>query len=424
VTVKRFLLLTSVVLFQLAPATAQVTKKALFIGNSYTYANDLPGLIAQIAHSKGDSLWHDQSTPGGYTFRMHCGDTATLSRIRETGWDYVVLQEQSQLPSWPPDSVQLLVYPYADSLNQRIKANDSCSTTLFFMTWGRKNGDADNCPWYPVVCTYTGMQSRLRQSYLEMGQMFSAEVSPVGIAWQHTHTQFPAIELYISDGSHPNIYGSYLAACTFYGAIFRKSPVGGFAPAPIPSDTALLLQQIAYHTVFDSLQVWHIDTSRVHAGFSFVFLGGGTVRFTNASINARRYYWDFGDQSHSTDASPEHTYTNLGTYQVTLSSFKDCEVDTLSQKLVLVHADELSARPLHILYPNPAGGQVIVDPSWLEKLGSMEYRVGDQQGKTILTGTVSPGEGRIVFPHPAAGSYLISLYRKGTLMAEEMVVIK
>ncbi|MCX6243652.1 MAG: PKD domain-containing protein [Bacteroidetes bacterium] len=421
---KRFLLLTPFIIVISIFAESQDIKKVLFIGNSYTYANDLPVLISQIAHSKGDSVWHDQNTPGGYTFQMHCQNQVTLAKIGETNWDYVVLQEQSQLPSWPPDSVQLLVYPYADTLTQHIKANDSCSTTLFFMTWGRQNGDVDNCPWYPVVCTYTGMQSRLRQSYLEMGQMFGAGVSPVGIAWQHTRTQFPAIELYVSDGSHPNIYGSYLAACTFYGAIFQKSPMGAYIPPAIPTDTALLLQQIANYTVFDSLPVWHIDTTHVYAGFTFSLLGGGAVQFTNASLNAQRFYWDFGDQSHSTVANPIHTYATPGNYIVTLYANKECEVDSLSQSLVIVSAGALSDRQTPILYPNPASDRITADHAWIEKAGPLEYRVADQQGKTILSGILKKDEATISISRLVPGTYLILFSRIGTVVEEEIVVKK
>lgn len=42
-------------------------RKALFLGNSYTYVNDLPGLTAALAKSSGDSLFFDSNTPGGYT---------------------------------------------------------------------------------------------------------------------------------------------------------------------------------------------------------------------------------------------------------------------------------------------------------------------------------------------------------------------
>jgi hypothetical protein len=371
------------------PAGAQQFKKALFFGNSYTYVNDLPGLISQIAHSKGDSLWHQQSTPGSYTFQLHCQNPVTQVLIADTNWDYVILQEQSQLPSWPPDSVQLLVYPYADTLNLWVKQHDSCTNTLFYMTWGRQTGDAENCPWYPQVCTYAGMQARLRESYLEMGQLFNAEVSPVGVAWQNTRTLFPAIELYAHDGSHPSIYGSYLAACTFYGTIFLKSPAGAYYPPEIPADTAAILQQIAFHTVFDSLDVWYIDTTRVRAGFTSSYLGGGRYQFTNTSVNALAYFWDFGDQSYSAETNPVHAYASAGNYLVKLYAYKHCDTSSFFQNLTVVSVDPSSSADNHILFPNPAKDKVSINKTWMNTHPSVNYSVSNSEGKIMLTGKLA-----------------------------------
>jgi len=403
---------------------AQLVKKVLFLGNSYTYVNDLPGLISQVAHSMGDSVRHDQSTPGGYTFQMHCRDSVSRAKIAEADWDYVVLQEQSQLPSWPPDSVQLLVYPYADTLNMLVKNNDSCSVTLFFMTWGRQNGDADNCPWYPPVCTYDGMQARLRESYLEMGQLFSAEVSPVGIAWQHTRSLFSAIELYASDGSHPSIYGSYLAACVFFGAIFHQSPIGAYYPAAIPADTAGFLQQIAYHTVFDSLAVWYIDTSRVHAGFYSNYLGERTYQFMNTSQNATDYLWDFGDQHHSNETSPRHTYASDGDFLVTLFAMNPCDSDSFSESESVITAISPHRKPGPVFYPNPASDRLFVNKEWLQDFDSPYYTVTDPAGRVMITRRLDVLNPCIPLTGLAAGEYFVQLKSNGIVIAETKVITR
>ena len=46
------------------------TYDVLFIGNSYTYYNDLPDMLSKISSSFGDSIFHDQNTPGGYS--LYC----------------------------------------------------------------------------------------------------------------------------------------------------------------------------------------------------------------------------------------------------------------------------------------------------------------------------------------------------------------
>ena len=87
--------------------------------------------------------------------------------------------------------------------------------------------------------------------------------------------------MYTSDNSHPSIYGSYLAACTFYSTIFRKSSVGcNFFPSAISQADALHLQQVASSTVLDSMSVWNI----FQADFDYN-LNGKTISIINKSSN-------------------------------------------------------------------------------------------------------------------------------------------
>ena len=79
----------------------------------------------------------------------------------------MVLQAQSQEPSFSPGQVTNDTYPYAEILVDSIEQIFSCTEPLFFMTWGRKYGDQQNCQFYPPICTYAGMQQRLRESYVK-----------------------------------------------------------------------------------------------------------------------------------------------------------------------------------------------------------------------------------------------------------------
>ena len=95
---RRLLLL---IIFFLVPAwaTAQVAEpplKVLFIGNSYTYVNDLPSLVVGLADAAGGrKIETDQRLPGGYTFQQHVKDSKAIEKIRERKWDVVVLQGHS-----------------------------------------------------------------------------------------------------------------------------------------------------------------------------------------------------------------------------------------------------------------------------------------------------------------------------------------
>ena len=287
----------------------------LFIGNSYTYVNDLPNLFKQIALSMGDTVNVSSSAPGGYTFESHASYAPTLAAINQQAWDYVVLQEQSQRPSFPPEQVAQQCYPYATQLVDSIRANDSCTQPVFYMTWGRQNGDASNCASWPPVCTYDGMQQRLRESYLEMAIENNAFASPVGVAWNHVRDTHPLINLYDADESHPSAEGSYLAASVFYCTVFRTSCVPASFNFSLHADTAAILREIASTTVLDSLATWNIGVNDPDAGFTYTDLGSHeAVFYTNQN---GEHIWLFLNNPFSTEGSPIHQFPSIGEWTVT-----------------------------------------------------------------------------------------------------------
>ena len=305
----------------------------LFIGNSYTNANNLPQMVSELALSFGDTLNFESSIAGGATFSSHSTNINTLNKISQNPWDYVVLQAQSQEPSFSPNQVSNDVFPYAQIIIDSIESNSTCTEPIFFMTWGRKYGDQQNCQFYPPICTYSGMQQRLRQSYLDMTINHNATCSPVGICWKESIAQDSTLNLFSSDNSHPSIYGSYLAACTFYSTIFKKTSIGSdYIPNGIATSTAIFLQTIASNTVLDSLGVWNI----FNADFNNIIIGDSVI-FTNTSSNYENVFWDFGDGYSSTIGSPNHTYSNTGNYDVTLviSTNNGCLSDTLTTTLTI-----------------------------------------------------------------------------------------
>src|ERR1041385_7943569 len=108
-----------------------VVMKALFIGNSFTAPNDLPGMIASMATAGGHTLEHRLIWAGGASLRMHWNKGEAAAAIREGCWDYVVLQEQSTLP-----------VKNAARMHENIRLFDemiraSGAKTALYMTWAR-----------------------------------------------------------------------------------------------------------------------------------------------------------------------------------------------------------------------------------------------------------------------------------------------
>ncbi|MEO8149156.1 MAG: PKD domain-containing protein [Bacteroidia bacterium] len=333
---KKYLILL-VVIFLVKVVDAQTARHVLFLGNSYTAVNNLPQLIADIALNNGDTLVFDSNTPGGYTLQLHCTDASSLNKIAQGVWDFVVLQEQSQLPSFDPAQVATDVLPYAQTLDSLINASDSCTETLFYMTWGRKNGDAANCPFYPPVCTYEGMQERLRESYVLMAQLNHATVAPVGAAWREVRATNPAFDLYNIDESHPSIYGSYLAACVFYEIIFNKSVLQTTYTNILTTTEADLIKSKVHQLLTDSLSLWAGNGDAAFASFNKI-QNGNAVQFNNTSLNAANYSWSFGDGNFSSNANPNHVYSANGNYTVQLTSYNNCFTDTYTDTVAIVNA--------------------------------------------------------------------------------------
>ncbi|MCQ2344684.1 MAG: T9SS type A sorting domain-containing protein [Paludibacteraceae bacterium] len=245
-----FLLLTVLVAFSLS---SQQVPNVLYVGNSYTYVNDLPLLVEEVASSAGYIYKYDSNTPGGCTFAQHCSNES-MSKICKGGWDFVVLQEQSQLPSFPQNQVDVECLPYARQLADSVKAHGGMP--MFYMTWGRKNGDPQNALYFPVLGTYEGMDSMLYERYMQMAIENNAAVCPVGRVWRYLRANNPEIELYSNDGSHPSIEGSYAAACSFFVMLFDADPDSIKYTAGLKDSVALNIRAAVKTVVFDKYDKW------------------------------------------------------------------------------------------------------------------------------------------------------------------------
>jgi hypothetical protein len=323
--IKLLLLLLLVANYSMAQ---QQIKKVLFVGNSYTAVNDLPALLSNVAQSAGDSIIYESNCIGGYTLQLHSTNATTLQKINQGDFDFVVLQEQSQLPSFPISQVQSSVYPYAKTLDSLINLANSCTETVFYMTWGRKNGDASNCPNWPPVCTYSGMDSLLRLRYEDMANTNNAVVSPVGAVWRYIRDNNPNIELYNADESHPSLAGSYAAACTFYSILFRKDPTAITFTSSLNSTDASTIRNAAKVVAYDSLISWNVGDYDVDVDFTYSYFSSTGVIFMNQTQNCDSILWDFGDGQQSNAGTPIHIYQQGGTYTVTLVGYRCNETDT------------------------------------------------------------------------------------------------
>ena len=336
----------------------------LFIGNSYIYTNDLPLMIDSMAAANGDTLIYSQSTPGGYSLQDHTLNAQTIAAIQQQQWDFVVLQEQSQRPSLDPSYVDASVIPYLLYLDSLIKQNNLCTQVVLFETWGRRYGDASNCSFYPPVCTYDGMQSRLRESYKIMADTVQGIMAPVGEAFRNMIQFDSTVVLYDPDNSHPSPKGTYLAACVFNYLFFHRTSNGNTFTAGMTTADVHYLQLIADATVGDSLNTWNLGVNEPWARFDWQQIDAtGLTSFNSISNSSLTHFWDFGDSTTSSAANPIHQYTWSQYFLVMHVVCNGCKCDTSFQvNNIIIFPSALletgSENQIKI-FPNPVGDENI-----------------------------------------------------------------
>ncbi len=389
-------------------ATAD-TLRVLFIGNSYTDVNNLPDVVRRLASAGGDSLYYKASVPGGTTFQQHAALPATVNLIAQGGWDYVVLQEQSQRPSFSDVQVANEVYPYARKLDSLVHAYSPCAKTVFYMTWGRKNGDADNCPVWPPVCTYQGMDSLLQLRYSIMAQQNNAMISPVAKVWRRLRNTAGAPELYQADESHPVPAGTYAAALSFYALLFNKNPESTTFNFSLTAAQANMIKAAAKAVVYDSLGYW----KRFSAWPSIDSIGytrtGNVYHFSGANPrNVLGYSWNFGDGTPaSLQPAPAHTFATSGNYNVCVTLYGACDTVTLCRTINSGSTGIAGPDLLQdvTVYPNPVKDKVLI--SGLQ--ARTDFLLCNLAGATLGSGMLTGKQAWIDMSVLPTGVYLLKL---------------
>ena len=180
--------------------------RILFIGNSLTYVNDVPGILQALADSASDEkLAVASRTLPNYALIDHWIEGVAPSEIAKGGWGWVVMQQ-----GWTPAGI------YRDTLRLAARSfgaeiSKIGAKAAMYQTWpplDRPNQFAGSIESYELAAADIG-----------------GEVFPVARAWLATWERDRDIQLY-SDGLHASVAGSYLAAIVMYACIFDRTPVG------------------------------------------------------------------------------------------------------------------------------------------------------------------------------------------------------
>jgi hypothetical protein len=201
--------------------------RILFVGNSFTARNNLPGLLKGLAGARGIDLEHKLISAGGASLRQHLNAGAALDAIATGGFDTVVLQEQSTLPIKSPARFRESARDFDAAIKQ------AGARTALYETWARRNAPET--------------QRALTDAYAGSAVELGATLVPVGMVWERFLADHEQPVLHDADNSHPALAGSYLAACVFLIALLAEDPVGIEVPVKgLEAATAALLRQAAW----------------------------------------------------------------------------------------------------------------------------------------------------------------------------------
>jgi hypothetical protein len=209
--------------------------KVLFIGNSLTYANDLPEMVQIVGEAAGHEIAVRSVAIGNYSLEDHWLRGDAQEAIQAADWDVVVLQQG-------PSSLainKIHLKEWTQRFDTIIRAQGA--RPALYMVWPEASRPA---AFNAVTDAYTKAADAVQ------GMLF-----PVGEAWRAAWSTDPGLVFYGPDGFHPTELGSALAALVIFQQLFGESPVGlpnslapttkGLPTLNIPSHLNTLLQEAA-----------------------------------------------------------------------------------------------------------------------------------------------------------------------------------
>lgn len=192
--------------------------KVLMLGNSYTYFFDMPKILQALFDENGVDAQVDSITAGGRRLAQN-GDEGDplhaeiVEKCAQNAYDVLILQEQSHTP----------MSHYREFLRgvcgcvELVKP----ARTVLYATWGRKEGCdlLDEFGW-----TNQSMTEGLAAAYDAAARRVGGQSAHVGKCFFEIRKEYPDIELYDPDLSHPSYAGSCVAALTIYKKLIGSMP--------------------------------------------------------------------------------------------------------------------------------------------------------------------------------------------------------
>ena len=225
---------------------------AIFIGNSFFYYNNslhnhfilllrsadantkFRATSATISGSGAD--WHDVESyfrPNALgTYSFDANNNVVFNKLDRL-FDLAIMMDCSQCPIHP--QLKSVFAEYSKKHSATVRKHGA--VPVYFMSW--------------AYADKPEMTAELAEAYTRAGNDDDVFVVPVGLAFARSIERRPELNLYAADKRHPSMAGTYLAACTLYAALLKRSPAGLKYAAALDDATAKHLQTVAWDTVQD-----------------------------------------------------------------------------------------------------------------------------------------------------------------------------
>jgi hypothetical protein len=220
--------------------------RVLFVGTTLTSDNEMPQMLAELAEGDPGApvVFPVRYARRRSTLEKALDDRRLRDLLDDERWDYVVLQEHSQVADRAEDA-RTNMLPAAAALDGMAKQTHA--KTVLFSSQGYREGD----PAGEDDDAYYEMEQRIERGNRLVGSRVGATMAPVGHAWSLAILSDPRVALWKSDGRRPSVKGSYLTACVFYAQLIGRNPADSSFTAGLSPEWARWLASHARRAVSD-----------------------------------------------------------------------------------------------------------------------------------------------------------------------------
>ena len=186
-------------------------QRLLFLGHSYTYYNDMPAMVAEMADSADSPVRYDVTMQAfaNASLEDHWSNRKTRQLLSKGGWHRVIVHSEGGLqPQDPTSSMQVhgvKLLAATKTVEPPMIVIDHSPTEKFYE---RRNYSGTRAEYAAIE----------RENVGNLAMATGAGLIDVASIWDQVLAQDLPFSLY-KDGNHPSLQGSYLVALVIYAKL-------------------------------------------------------------------------------------------------------------------------------------------------------------------------------------------------------------